>query len=84
MRCFHLPYKMREVGVSANLYLPCVRGDSPQCGEMSRSDRGDRRRQRVPRNEAEGLSKRGFVILSKCKNLKAKSKLQPDPTFHSG
>ena len=27
--------------------LPCVRGDSPQCGEMSRSDRGDRRRQRV-------------------------------------
>ena len=22
-------------------------GDSPQCGEMSRSDRGDRRRQRV-------------------------------------
>jgi len=23
-------------------------GDSPQCGEMSRSDRGDRRRQRNP------------------------------------
>ena len=21
--------------------LPCVKGDSPQCGEMSRSDRGD-------------------------------------------
>ena len=23
--------------------LPCVKGDSPQCGEMSRSDRGARR-----------------------------------------
>ena len=36
--------------------LPCVRGDSPQCGEMSRSDRGDRRRQRVAeRSEVGGV-----------------------------
>ena len=26
---------------------PSDEGDSPQCGEMSRSDRGDRRRQRL-------------------------------------
>ena len=28
---------------------PSDEGDSPQCGEMSRSDRGDRRSQRVAR-----------------------------------
>ena len=38
-------------GVGANPYAnrkrpPCVKGDSPQCGEMSRSDRGVRPRKR--------------------------------------
>jgi len=27
---------------------PCVKGDSPQCGEMSRSDRGARARRAPP------------------------------------
>ena len=34
--------------------LPCVKGDSPQCGEMSRSDRGARRVRGCPAG-AEGL-----------------------------
>ena len=34
--------------------LPCVKGDSPQCGEMSRSDRGARRVSGCPAG-AEGL-----------------------------
>ena len=35
---------------------PCVRGDSPQCGEMSRRDRGARRRQRgAERSEVGGV-----------------------------
>ena len=33
--------------ISAFLGLPCVKGNSSQCEEMSRSDRGDRRRQRL-------------------------------------
>ena len=34
--------------------LPCVKGDSPQCGEMSRSDKGARRVSGCPAG-AEGL-----------------------------
>ena len=34
-------------GASAGKILFESEGDSPQCGEMSRSDRGDRRRQRL-------------------------------------
>ena len=42
----------RQIGVcrgDCNSYTsaPSDEGDSPQCGEMSRSDRGDRRRQRL-------------------------------------
>ena len=33
-----------------------LKGDSSLCEEMSRSDRGDHRRQRVARNEAEGFT----------------------------
>ena len=38
------------------LWLPCVKGDSPQRGEMSRRDRGDGLRYgAVERSETEGL-----------------------------
>ena len=33
---------------------PSDEGDSPLCGEMSRSDRGDRRRQRLAAKQTEG------------------------------
>ena len=38
---FCLPSKGRQKGV--NILAPLAKGDSPQCGEMSRSDRGDGR-----------------------------------------
>ena len=36
---------------------PSDEGDSPQCGEMSRSDRGDRRCQRLSAEQTEGEKK---------------------------
>ena len=39
--------------------LPCVKGDSPQCGEMSRSDRGAR---------PEGLPRSGWGIVALPQN----------------
>ena len=34
-----LPFQERQIGF--NIYGSPVKGDSPQCGEMSHSDRGD-------------------------------------------
>ena len=45
------------------LSAPLVRGDSSQCEEMSRSDRGDRRRQRLSRRS------RDWEILVGVKSL---------------
>ena len=40
-KTFCLPCKGRQKGV--NILAPLAKGDSPHCGEMSRSDRGDGR-----------------------------------------
>ena len=37
-----LPFQGRQIGFKIS--APLAKGDSPQCGEMSRSDRGDGRR----------------------------------------
>ena len=56
---------------------PRVRGDSPQCGEMSRSDKGDGRRQRVA-----SASFDGGVVRKKDKVLKSVF-LSPSVSLHS-
>ena len=42
LRHCHLPFQGRQIGFKIS--APLAKGDSPQCGEMSRSDRGDGRR----------------------------------------
>ena len=41
LRHCHLPFQGRQIGFKIS--APLAKGDSPQCGEMSRSDRGDGR-----------------------------------------
>ena len=43
-------------------WLPCVKGNSSRCEEMSRSDRGDRRRQRLP-SEARLRERKGKAFM---------------------
>ncbi len=49
-------------GRCADPRLPCVKGDSSRCEEMSRSDRGDRRRQRLP-SEARLRERKGKAFM---------------------
>ena len=42
-----LDFKCKNHSFRTDHRLLCVKGDSSQCEEMSRSDRGDRRRQRL-------------------------------------
>ena len=53
---------------------PSDEGDSPQCGEMSRSDRGDRRRQRLAAKQTEGekylIFCKAILFLSLRQNLR--------------
>ena len=51
------PFSRKTSVIALSQRLPCVKGDSPRCGEMSRSDRRVRPRKRCRRAaQTEGLS----------------------------
>ena len=51
------PFSRKTSVIALSQRLPCVKGDSPRCGEMSRSDRRVRPRKRCLRAaQTEGLS----------------------------
>ena len=50
--------------IAETLKPPLVRGDSPQCGEMSHSDKGDGRRQRVSQLCCDGGVVREKIIFA--------------------
>ena len=67
---------MREPQTVEKLFGPLWEGDSPQCGEMSRSDRGARARRAPP---AGG----GGESFTQARRLRVKAKLSPSgPSGH--
>ena len=73
-----LPFQGRQIGFKIS--APLVKGDSPQCGEMSRSDRGDGRQLGGCGVAAGGIARFSFpnfmqqlfALRAKCKRIKKK------------